>query len=123
MYFDPRHSSVITDAVVVNVVVEVSVVDVVVVDAVVVDVVVVGAIIVAVVVFDVDVVIVYAGNSVAVDDFSVVATVTCDAHGMYPSSIHVLKSGSGVPWIISQILLVDSSVYNLQVLVGLSYKK
>ena len=56
------------------------------------------------------------------DDCAVVST-GFEAHGMYPSSIHVLKSGSGVPWIMSQILLLVSLVYNLHVLVGLSYKK
>ena len=61
------------------------------------------------------------GRLVVVD--CLVVTAVCEAQGILPFSIHVLKSGSGVPWIISQILLVDSSVYNLQVLVGLSYKK
>ena len=72
------------------------------------------------------------GSSVVDDAFSVcklvevgwsVVKVACEAHGMYPSSIHVLKSGSGVPWIISQSLLLVSLVYSLHVFVGLSYKK
>ena len=58
------------------------------------------------------------GRLVVVD--CLVVTAVCEAHGILPLSIHVLKSGSGVPWIISQTGRLDAKVFNLQVLVGLS---
>ena len=48
------------------------------------------------------------------------AEVSLEAQSRYPSLTHVLKLGSGVPWMISQTGRLDAKVFSLQILVGLS---